>query len=263
MESIVDKPASSDNANADNFSGSISEDLLSQSAITVGGQTLYVVTSPEDVGAIYRNNTTLSWDAMLNDLLVVFGVNRSVVPKLWQKPFIAERRSQIPSSGLSPVHSTLDLYKRQLLPGERLESISQVLLGNINSTLRWEKMTERYGAATQRISLKDFCSEVLVDALTRTLFGNRIYEVEPNLVQNLLDFNDDAWMLIFHYPQSSKSKLFKARAEISRGFVKYIQGEEDARSGCAWLIRNIMEEQAALDIGDEDRAALLLMIYWA
>ena len=44
------------------------------------------------------------------------------------------------------------------------------------------------------------CSEVLVDALSRTLFGNRIYEAAPDLVQSLFDFNYDAWMLIFHVP---------------------------------------------------------------
>lgn len=42
--------------------------------MTVGGMTIYVATSAEDIAATYRNNTTFSWDAMLDELLVGFGL---------------------------------------------------------------------------------------------------------------------------------------------------------------------------------------------
>ena len=35
----------------------------------------------------------------------------------------------------------------------------------------------------------------MVDAAIRTFFGNKILEIEPELVQSFQDFNDDAWML--------------------------------------------------------------------
>ena len=104
---------------------------------------------------------------------------------------------------------------------------------------------------------------MLVDALSRTLFGDRIYEVAPDLVQSLLDFNDVAWMLIFHYPQPADSKLKKARSSILRSFMKYMQAPNDIRYGQAWLIERVMKEHKTLDISDQDKAALLLMIYWA
>ena len=70
-------------------------------------------------------------------------------------------------------------------------------------------------------------------------------------------------MLIFHYPQSVKSKLNTAKQKILRTFVKYIQGPENLRCGRAWLIEKVMDDQKTIEINDEDRAALLLMIYWA
>ena len=231
----------------------------------VGGEKLYVVTSPADVSAIYRNNTTLSWDAMLDDLLVAFGVSATTIPKLWQKlqpDSMDENGTDRVPQGLSLIHSTLDLYKRQLLPGRRLDDFSRTLLGHINKSLRWENVPER-GMAMSKVSLKDFCADILVDALTRTLFGDRIFELEPNLVQHLLDFNDDAWMLIFHYPQSAKSKLSKARRNILACFTRYVQGPDEMRSGQAWLIEMTMRQQKTVDISEKDRAALLLMIYWA
>ena len=51
--------------------------------ITIGGKKLYILTTPEDAASVYRNNVTLSWDAMLNNLLVGFGVRASVIDQIW------------------------------------------------------------------------------------------------------------------------------------------------------------------------------------
>ena len=239
----------------------------------MGGRKLYVLTSPEDVSKVYRNNTTVSWDVMLNELLVAFGVRASVIPKLWLKPAVGairKERGDVPHekiSGSSVIHSTLDLYKRQLLPGEKLDMFSGKLLGCLGESLHWGKLSTRYGPPCSgwimKVSLQDLCGEVLVDAITRTFFGDRIYDTEPEMIQNLLDFNDDAWMLIFHYPQKKGSKLHKARQKLLGAFVTYIQSPEEMRAGRAWLIEEVMEEHKTIDISNEDKAALLLMIYWA
>ena len=208
---------------------------------------------------------------MLNDLLVAFGVKASVIPKLWERPAVKpDEKASGPyelASRLSAVHSTLDFYKRQLLPGEKLEKFSGILMGHLNESLNWESLAARFRTVTpgriNQVSLKDLCGEILVDAITKTLFGNRIYETAPGLVQNLLDFNDDAWMLIFHYPQGAASKLNKARQKILKAFLSYIQAPQENRSDQAWLIEQVMMRQRAAGIDEEDQAALLLMIYWA
>ena len=201
---------------------------------------------------------------MLDGLLVAFGVNAAVIPKLWQNPpsgAAGDKSLDATPQGLLAIHSTLDRYKRRLLPGKKLDSISKVLLGNISESLGCDHFECQHGLATSRVSLKDFCARILVSAITRIFFGDRILGAEPELVQSLLDFNDGAWMLIFHYPQSAASKLNKARCKIFQAFVNYIQSPEDVRSGRAWLIETVMKEQEAVDIRDEDRAALLLMVY--
>ncbi len=223
------------------------------------------MTSAADVNAAYRNNTTLSWDAMLNDLLIAFGIDSGVIPKLWQKPDVGvadESESVARTRRLSPIHATLDHYKSQMLPGERLDKFSDSLLGHISDLLCWDAVYKRFGAKPSKISLNKFCGEVLVEALSRAMFGNRIFEVEPDLVQSMLDFNDDAWMLIFQYPQSSESKLHRARRKLLDFFLRYMQGPEELRSEQAWMIDRAIQDLKAIDMCDEDRAPLLLMIYW-
>lgn len=203
---------------------------------------------------------------MLNDLLVCFGVRSSVIHKLWAQPATNPNEGKTaldPTQGSSAIHSTLEFYKKQLLPGQKFDVMSGTLLGNLNGSLSKKYVKARYCSSRVSMSLKDFTGEILVDAITRTLFGDRVYECEPNLVRHLLDFNDDAWMLVFKYPQSAASKLNVARDNILKGSVAYVQSPAEVHSGQAWLIESVLKRQKNLGIGDQDRAAVLLMIYWA
>ena len=115
-------------------------------AITAGGEKLYIVTDPTDVSAVYRNTITLSWDAFLEDLLTASGVNAMSIPQLWEKrslDFTDRKGPNKAPRGLSAIHSTLEIYKRQLHPSKKMEKSSEVLLGHINSSLRWEKLSQR------------------------------------------------------------------------------------------------------------------------
>ena len=234
--------------------------------MTVGGMTIYVATSPRDIAAIYRNNTTLSWDAMLNELLVGFGINASVIPKLWRKPSAdtcLRNTAEDGKKGLSIVHTTLDLYKRQLLPGPKFDIFSKVLISHIDESLTFNRLQQRNGATIKCISLIDLCSEVLVDVTTRTLFGDGLIEIEANIVRHFLEFNNDAWMLVFHYPQRKGSKLMTARGKILDAFVNYLEGSDEIRTGRSWLVEKVTDRLESDAIENEDIAALLLMVNWA
>ncbi len=164
---------------------------------------MYVVTSAADVNAVYKTNTTLFWDAMLNDLMIAFGVESVIIPKLLQTPdfdVADETDLGARTRRLSHIPATLDHYKSRLLPEQRLYKFSDSLLGYISDFLCWDKVYQRFGATTSKVSLNKFGGEILVEALSRAMFGNRIFEVELDLVQKMLNSNDDAWMLIFQYP---------------------------------------------------------------
>lgn len=202
---------------------------------------------------------------MLDELLVAFGVNATVIPKMWAKPEESReslRNPDLPPS-LSAIHSTLELYKKQLLPGPKLDTLSDTLLGHISNLMPLYDGSLGQESPTGIMSLKDFCASVLVDSLTRTLFGEHIRYLEPNIVQYLLDFNDDAWMLVFKYPQSANSKLNVARNKILKCFVKYLNSPENVRLGKSWLIDEVMKMLSSVEIKNDDRAAMFLMIYWA
>ena len=116
---------------------------------------------------------------------------------------------------------------------------------------------------TRRISVFKLCEHELVEAITKSMFGDLIYEIEPDLTQSLLDLNDDVWMLIFHYPQFAAKKLYRARQKILNALETYVQSPEHAREDESWLIRTVIRQQGVAGVDDPNRAKMLLMIYWA
>ena len=235
-------------------------------ALTVGGQKLYIITSPDDVAALYRNNTTLSWDAMLNELFVAFGLQTSAIPKLWENLHTLELAGKVPRP-TNTVYRILDIYKRQLLPGEKLENFTGKMMNHLHRSIHFTTFRNRLKSTTpgvlSQVSLQHLCAEVLIDSTTRTLFGNSLCCVEPQLVQALVDFNEDAWKIVFHYPQTAGSKYMKAREKILRAMMAYIQAPAEIKSDQSWMINQVMVQHEAVGIDLRDRAAMLLMIYWA
>lgn len=239
-------------------------------AITVAGQKLYVLTSADDVAAAYRNVTTLSWEAYLTDLLIAFGLDSSALIKVWRKPAVKALGSN--ERSVNPLHKSLillteDLYKQQLLPGARLDVLGARFISLIDEDLRWQRLRGKYVLSSnderKHVSLFKFCEEFLVKAITRTMFDDLIYILEPNLTEHLLNFNDDVWMLIFHYPQFAAKRLYRAQRKILDALERYMRYPKESRAGESWLIETVMAQQMAAGVDEPNRAKMLLMIYWA
>lgn len=239
-------------------------------AITVAGRKLYILTSADDVAAAYRNVTTLSWEAYLNDLLIAFGLDSSALVKVWRKPNMTpfvSKEDLINPQQKSLILLTEDLYKQQLLPGAKLDVLAARFISLIDQDLRWERLRGGYVLSSnderRHVSLFKFCEQFLVKAITRTMFGDLIYRLEPNLTQHLLDLNDDVWMLIFRYPQFAAKKLYHAQKQILNALECYMKYPKESRVGESWLIETVMAQQVVAGVDDSNRAKMLLMVYWA
>ena len=239
--------------------------------MTVGRQKLYALTSPEDVAIAYRNNTTLSWDAYLHDLLSAFGLDSTALRMVWHKPSPGDASFVTPNP-INPrqrslIHLTEDVYKKQLLPGEKLDVLGGSFLQRLERALHWDRLSGPYVQLStlqrKHVSLKGLCRSLVVDAITRSMWGDLLHEIEPSTTQCMLDFNDDAWMVIFHYPQIMAPKMNSARRKLMNALEVYIHRPKEQRVGEAWAIATVVAAQEITGIDDQNRAAMLLMIYWA
>ena len=94
----------------------------------------------------------------------------------------------------------------------------------------------------------------MVDAITRSMFGDVLHKNEPDINQ---------YMLLFHYPKMFAPKLRMARQKISAALKIYINLPVESRIGECWSVTRILEGQVEAGMDDKNKIAMLMMIVWA
>ena len=241
-------------------------------ALTVAGETLYVLTSPRDTTEAYKNTTSLSFDGFVRDLMLACGGSPSGVDKMYQRP--ASDGSGHVMIAPNPMHKclanlTVDFHKQQLLPGDELDKLGIEFLRIINEHLQWERMTSQCSYVVKaspnavEVSLHKWCGDILVDAGTRAYFGERLLQIDPHLLHSFFDYHDKAWMLLFQYPHFLSKDMYAAKQRIIDALTTYFKLPKEQRQDEAWFIHALEREQRALGMSDQDVAALLMIVYWA
>lgn len=207
----------------------------------------------------------------MSQLMSAFGLDKAALHTVWHEPKPGDasyyQGNLINPTHKSHVHFTEEMYQRQLLPGSKLNDLSQKITRYIDDSLQWEKLA---GPATMdisesytQLSLKTFCREKIIDMISRYMFGDKLHQLEPGIAEHMVQFNDDAWMVLFRYPEFMAPKLARSRRKIQEAFRKYIKLPSEQRSDAMWGMQNIIASQEQAGIAEKDRTALLLLVYWA
>lgn len=229
----------------------------------VAGTMYYIVTSPDDAGEFYTNVSTLSWDGFLNETLMGFGVNRTRLNVLWEKP---STTSVVNPARKCLIHLTQDLYKQHLLPGPTFSTLIRKYKQAVSDLMTWERISTRYGLATdskaRRVSLYDFCSNVMIDATQMTLFDPILFAIDPSMTGNMRHFTDELWKLMYPSRFLDPKKVAAIREQYTRAFLIYQRLPKDLRKGEAWVVSTLIDQYRELGINESDSAAMLVMVYW-
>lgn len=236
-------------------------------AIQLVGKKFYIITGPEDVAATYRDTEALAFDGQLNDLLLRFGFSADSLKRAWHKPepydwsYVAD--NPVNPHQMSFIHLTEESYKQQLLPGERMDWVCKAFLDAVDKSVCWDKLDycsrgSHESGHGKQISLYAFCRHVLVDAALRSLCGPYLHELEPNIVDYMMHFNDNVWMIFFNYPFGSA--MSRPRQKIIDALKRFIQLSEDLKPEQSWLLSTMLKAQGIIGIEMEARASLTLMV---
>lgn len=229
----------------------------------VAGTTYYIITSPSDAGEFYTNVSTLSWDGFLNETLMGFGVNAARLDVLWKKPLAA---SEINPARKCLIHLTQDLYKQHLMPGPTFSGLIEKYKEAVGQLLTWNRISSHYNVAasarTQKISLFDFCSSVMIDATQMTLFDSVLYAIDPNMSQKMRKFTDELWKLMYPSRFIDCREVAAIREQYTKAFLIYQRLHNGMRKGEAWVVSRLIDQYRELGIDEHDSAAMLVMVYW-
>lgn len=90
-----------------------------------------------------------------------------------------------------------------------------------------------------------------------------MHEIEPRIVEYMMDFNDHAWMIFFRYPDIFGLPVTEPRRKIMDALKRFIQLPEEQRPEQSWSIKSIITAQEIVGIDLEAQASVILLIFWA
>lgn len=237
-----------------------------------------ILTSPQDVAAVYKNTECLSYDVFVKDLFLTFGIPSEVVHKMYQTPgeFLrsgGEKKQTTMFQSENPLHLGLchlqsDFYKQQLHPGEKLDFLAVKFMRYIDSHLQWESLRGSYvlsssaNSTMKTVSLYKWSQEVLVNSATKSFFGKKILEIDPALSDSFYEYDDQSWKLLYKYPRVFAKDVLSAKAKIVSALVAYLQLPKEDRSDASWIIRTLEAEQSQIGIDIRDIAGMMMLAYW-
>ncbi|EDN95674.1 hypothetical protein SS1G_11553 [Sclerotinia sclerotiorum 1980 UF-70] len=227
-------------------------------AITIMGQQIYVVTNPEDLPTLYKSTSTLTFDGFIKDFFKKEGVTPEAIEIMFTKQAKSQKKVL--------AHAGEDFFKQQLQPGGHLQPLFNSIQMKISEVIQWDKLSQKAVISTiqstKKVSLLAFCHEMLVKPVSTAVFGNVLYEVEPNLSEIYRKFDDNSWKMNYELPRLVAPDVYDAKDEIRSVMLRYIQLPSERRSDAAWILHALENELRGAGISEEDIASFFFGPFW-
>ena len=237
-------------------------------ALTIGGQSLYILTSANDVEEMYKNTTTLSWELLVQDLYRWIGFSNAAVDKLWQPP-TRKQKADNPVRVLSPNEMVAEYQRRQLRPGVNMDILAASMIDHVNSMVRWDnlKMGEtcdrQSSEKTVSLSLIEWTSHAFIHSTTDMYWGKRIFEIDPTILETYTIWEKTNWKYVFQIPRLFSRDMYDARDKLVDAFTGYFQLPKNERTDAAWFVPIAEEEMRDIGSSDRDLGRAHMLQHWA
>ncbi|KAL9598806.1 MAG: hypothetical protein Q9179_003777 [Wetmoreana sp. 5 TL-2023] len=236
--------------------------------ITVGGQSIYVLTSANDVEELYKNTVTLSWEVFVQDLYRWIGFSQRIIRDLWRFP-TEKLGSQNPERILPPNEMMMEYHRRQLRPGEKLEILSSSMIDHIERMIQWGNLQKsrtgicRDAASSTWLSLYEMTSHVFIRSLTEIYWGKSIFQVDPNLLATFAIWERTNWKYVYQIPQFWSRDMYRVRDQLIEAFTAYFSLPKSQRSDATWFIPHAESEMRDIGLDDRDLGRVHMLQHWA
>ncbi|KAF2014264.1 cytochrome P450 [Aaosphaeria arxii CBS 175.79] len=237
-------------------------------ALTLGGEKMFFLTDPKQVADFHKNTTSLAFDKIAQELSTTFGVSQKTLQTTYRRPNSEE--VDVPAKIMqiqNPRNKSLaelnnDFWKQQLVPGPLYYKLQDECLQYLDNSLKPESIAHNYKGPTDEkgttVSLLRLMQDVLMDAALRAFFGDKMMELEPNLIRDFIDFDEDNWKLWYKWPDAKE--MFAAKSKLSKSVQRWLNTPEEERPGAAFIVETFEKTQRAMGTPIEDLANILVLI---
>lgn len=235
-------------------------------SLTILGMKTYVLTKAEDVSEVYRNTVTLSYEEFVQAMMRILGNSESTVQKMFNP--LPKDKNGFPNPRGKPLGILFrDMHVHQVFPGENLTYLETQFHHFFESNLHLDEIRKMAyavdGPKSVTVPLVQWCSDYLTKAGQDAYFGPKLAELDPELTDHFIVFDELSYQVIYQYPSFLAQKMLAARSRILTAFEKYLEIPSEQRSGDAWFVKASEFEMRELELSPKDMAIATLLIYWA
>ena len=179
--------------------------------------------------------------------------------------------SQISGELKRPLGQALhDLNVRQSTTGPDFEDLSSKFLSYFDSFLEFHAMAgnsryclrNREPAGAICVSLTRWCAEMVINASQHGYFGDRLTQIDPNLAQTFINFDQRSWQLLYRYPRWLSRDMYSAKYQLIKALTSFFESPADTKTDAAWVTKLLEEEMRDLGFNSNEMATLMMLQYW-
>ncbi|KAJ3571853.1 hypothetical protein NPX13_g5238 [Xylaria arbuscula] len=237
-------------------------------SVWIAGARIYICPSPDDVAGLYRNTTTISYHNIIKDMYRWIGISQDGFDKMFTLDESARHNIDL-AQPQAPAIMVNEYHRRQTKPGALFDDLlHQRLIPRVNESLKAVSSCSspaivQNSADGVTVSLLQLCTELFLRGTTTSFLGEKIWEVNPNLLDSFMVWERTNWKYMFQMPDIISRDMLQARDGIINTFVEYLTIPANERSDSNYFVKSIETMMRDVDCSREDMARVLMLHFWA
>lgn len=226
--------------------------------VTTMGESMYIVTAPEDVKMIYKMPKLLDLNPFIKESLATWEICQQTIQRMFQE---TDRGS---NTWMGVTH---DNFKAQLHPGDKLNTLQIDLLERVNNYVNFERINdsviipELSSYEEKVVPLYRWCQQVMIEATSRAIFDDALWNIDSEFLSHFIVSETEGWKRQLQFPKFAARGFYSSKRHLDKVFVKYLLLPKTQRANESWIVSRLDESLRDLDIGLVDRAQVMLSFF--
>jgi hypothetical protein len=231
-------------------------------AMMVAGETIYVATSPEDIGGVWRNSKTISLNPITMNMYVMGGLSEKSRKSMFQQHPTARYNAEN-ARLLTPTQMTIELFA-----GPRLDSLVKdrmlpMIFKKLDIADPGNQAVMSRSGDSAVISLRQLCVDTFITEATEAFYGPALLKGSPGLISGFLDWEYNNWKFLFMIPDAFAQDMLKSKKTIIGAFADYYRQPRSERPGAIYFVQGLEDMLRDAGLTDDEMGMLTLLHYWA
>ncbi|KAJ4305906.1 hypothetical protein N0V90_001439 [Kalmusia sp. IMI 367209] len=232
----------------------------------VAGQTIYVATSADDIGGVWKNTKTISLNPLSMDMYTWVGISKQSCKAMFD-PHPGAKYNAGYSKPLTPTQMVIELHHQQE-SGARLDELFEKKTIPAMFTQMTDFQTNPSAMISRSeksvvVSLYQLCVDLFVTQPTEMFWGPELLKYTPDLIQAFLSWEYTSWKFMFQLPSIFARDMLAAKSTITGAFTNYYGKPRTERSDSVFFVAALEDMLREVGLSEDEMGKFTMLHYWA